>query len=135
LKPPIQPINFIHPSAQQQYSTLPAWLLGLADVATNGECFWPGDWASDAAHALAAQGLFITGGEVYCRRPVGWAAYLGEWVTSAPALSDTSWAESVARGLADAVRAIQRDPAAWGEPGESPQNLRFFFASTSEPAG
>jgi hypothetical protein len=135
LKPPIEPVSFIHPSARPQYPTLPLRLLGLADVATNGECFWPGDRAGEAARALAAQGLFITGGEVYCRRAVGWAAYLGEWVTSALQIADAPWAECVARGLADALRAIERDPAAWGEAWESPQNLRFFFASAPETPG
>lgn len=86
------------------------------------------------ARALAERGYAIVGGEVYCRRAVGWAAYLGEWATSAPQRADTPWEEDVARGLADALTAIAREPAAWGEPGESSQNLRYFFASSCEAA-
>jgi hypothetical protein len=87
------------------------------------------------AHALAAHGRVIMGGEVYCRRAVGWAAYLGEWVTADAERTDPSAADDVAHGLAEALRAIERDPAAWGEPGESRANLRFFFASAPGPAG
>jgi len=110
---------------------LPPALVELADIATNGEHFWPGDAAPDVARALAAQGYAIVGGEVYCRRAVGWAAYVGEWVTSAPQRTDTPWVQYVAHGLADALTAIAREPAAWGEPGESSENLRYFFASRS----
>jgi hypothetical protein len=110
---------------------LPLALVELADIATNGECFWPQDSAPDVARALAGQGYAIVGGEVYCRRAVGWAAYLGEWATSSPQRGDTPWEQYVTRGLADALKAIARDPAAWGEPGESSENLRYFFASSS----
>jgi hypothetical protein len=110
---------------------LPAALAEIADIATNGEQFWPGDAAPDVARALAAAGYAIVGGEVYCRRAVGWAAYLGEWATSISRNSDHSWGEHVADGLADALSAIARDPGAWGEPAESGENLRYFFAASA----
>jgi hypothetical protein len=103
-----------------------------ADIASNGEQFWPGDAAADVAQALAAHGYAILGGEVYCRRAVGWAAYLGEWVTS-PRQADLPWAEYVAGGLFDALSAIAREPGSWGEPEESPHNLRYFFAASAPP--
>ena len=115
-----------------QYLPLPVRLVELADIAANGECFWPGDVAPDVARALAAHDYAILGGEVYCRRAVGWAAYLGEWATSGPERPDAPRAECVARGLAEALRAIERDPATWGEPGESRRNLRFFFAAVPQ---
>jgi hypothetical protein len=119
----------MHRAARPPHPSLPLRLVELADVAANGECFWPGDVAPDVARALAAQDHAILGGEVYCRRAVGWAAYLGEWATSAPERADAPWAEHVARGLAEALRAIERDPADWGEPGEPRRKLRFFFAA------
>jgi hypothetical protein len=132
---PIERFNFIHPAAQPQFPFLPRALVELADVATNGECFWPGDWAADAARALARHGQVILGGEVYCRRAVGWAAYLGDWVTSDPEAGGRSPDDDVARGLDDALRAIARDPDEWGEPGETLENLRFFFAAVPAAAG
>ena len=114
---------------------MPLELVELADIATNGECFWPGDAAPDVARALAEQGYAIVGGEVYCRHAVGWAAYLGEWATSPPQDSDAPWEQYVARGLVDALSAVAREPAAWGKPGESSQNLRYFFASCSAISG
>jgi hypothetical protein len=135
VRPQIERFNFIHPATTPQYPFLPRALVEFADIATNGEFFWPGDRASEAAHALAAHGRIILGGEVYCRRAVGWAAYLGEWVTSVPEPGDHAPADDLARGLAEALCAIERDPAEWGEPGESPGNLRFFFASVPAAAG
>jgi hypothetical protein len=102
-------------------------------VATNGECFWPGDRADEAAHALAAAGWAIIGGEVYCRRAVGWAAYLGEWFTPLPPGGALAPADAVAVGLAEALRVIRCEPAVWGEPNEPRSNLRFFFASSPAP--
>jgi hypothetical protein len=134
-KLPTQRINFIDPSARPQYSLLPVALVELADIATNGECFWPQDAAVRVARSLAGQGQAITGGEVYCRRAVGWAAYLGEWFTSTPTHADASWEEFVALGLADALDAIGRGPSAWGEPGEPTESLRYFFASRSSVSG
>ncbi len=81
------------------------------------------------ARALAARGYAIVGGEVYCRRSVGWAAYLGEWVTSPPPLPDPPWTDHVASGLGDALSAIARPPGAWGEPPESANDLRYFLAA------
>jgi hypothetical protein len=117
--------HFIGPTATPQYQ-LPEALLVRADVATNGELFFPRDCAADAARALATQGLAITGGEVYCRRAVGWAAYLGEWATP-----DGSNDGPAARGLGEALRMIERPPADWGEPGARPEDLRFFFAAAA----
>jgi hypothetical protein len=122
-------VDFSHPSAKPQYPSLPSALVAAADIATNGEFFFPGDRAADAARALAAQDLAITGGEVYCRRSVGWAAYLGEWTTPRPPGGGEPWGDRVARGLADALRMVGRPPTDWGEPDASPPDLRFFFAS------
>jgi hypothetical protein len=141
LAPRIRPVNFISASTRLQYSSLPEALVKLADIATNGECFWPADSAREAARALTDQGFVITGGEVYCRREVGWAAYLGDWTTSVPSTVRTtsvpltrerSCEEHAARGLSDALRAIDREPAAWGEPTAAPEMLRFFFGCSSE---
>jgi hypothetical protein len=121
-------VNSIHPSARPQYS-LPEALVADVDIATNGEFFFPGDRAADAARALAAQRRFITGGEVYRRRAVGWAAYLGDWATSTDGCSSGSWDDRVARALGEAVDMIGRDPTEWGEPDAAPHDLRFFLAS------
>lgn len=102
--------------------------MATADIATNGEFFWPGDHAADAARALAMRGRFIAGGEVYRRRSIGWAAYLGEWTTSLGP-PDAGWGEAIQLGLAEALSAIALDPAAWAEPDATPEDLRFFFAS------
>jgi hypothetical protein len=132
LAPRITQVNFIDASARLQYSSLPGALLKLADIATNGECFWPADSAREAARALTDQRFAITGGEVYCRRAVGWAAYLGDWTTSVPLTGECWCEEHAARGLSDALRAIDREPAAWGEPTAAPEMLRFFFACSPE---
>jgi hypothetical protein len=110
---------------------LPPALIELADIASNGEQFWPPDAAAEVARTLAAKGYAIIGGEVYCRRAVGWAAYLGEWVTRAPRRPDSPWSERVSGGLADALEAIAREPGAWDEPAESSPDLRYFFAATA----
>jgi hypothetical protein len=128
----VDPVNHIHPTAKPQYSSLPARLVGAADVATNGEFFWPGYCAADAARAVAGQGRLITGGEVYCRRAVGWAAYLGAWNTRAA--PDASWSDSVERALREALQAIESDPSTWGELQASRSDLRFFLASVAADA-
>ena len=110
---------------------MPLTLVELADIAANGEQFWPRDAAPDVARALAAQGYAIVGGEVYCRRAVGWAAYLGEWVTSVQPQSQPDWDEYIANGLADALIAIACEPGAWGESAESSTGLRYFFATAA----
>jgi hypothetical protein len=124
----IERFSFIGPTAKPQY-TLPEALFAQADIATNGEFFFPRDCAADAARALADQGRAITGGETYCRRAVGWAAYLGEWTTPPPTGSEESWDDRVARSLAEAIRMIDRPFAEWGDPSALPQDLRFFLAS------
>jgi hypothetical protein len=112
---------------------LPEELVALADVAANGELFWPPAAAEAAARAIAGHGSIIGGGEVYARRSVGWAAYLGEWMTPASDEADGpgSSSDAAARGLASALSAIESEPAAWGETEATRDELRFFFSCRS----
>jgi hypothetical protein len=123
-----EPVNFTQSTKRPQYPLLPPQLLAAADAATNGELFWPGDRAAEAARALAGAHRLIIGGEVYARRAIGWAAYLGAWTTSAPR-RDADWPAQVEHALEEALRAIARAPSAWDEPDATPEDLRFFFAS------
>jgi hypothetical protein len=130
----IEPIKFTPATRQPQYPSLPPQLLAAADAATNGELFWPGHCAADVARALAAQGRLITGVEVYARRAIGWAAYLGAWTTSLPH-RERDWCSQVEDALEGALHAIAQGPGAWGEPDASLDELRFFFASTTAALG
>jgi hypothetical protein len=93
------------------------------DVAGNGEIFWFGDRAAEAARWLAGRKLAIVGGEMYLRHRVVWATYLGAWTLEPPREPHESWESWVERGLERALAAV-----AEGWPGVDSGSLRYFFA-------
>jgi hypothetical protein len=131
--PAADPVTFIHAARERQYWWLPRALLLHADAATNGELFWPARSAADAARALAAQDRLITGVEVYVRRAIGWAAFLGAWEGAVPSGSG-GWTDAVNDALSQVLHLIEQDPESWGEPDASRDDLRFFFASVPTEA-
>jgi hypothetical protein len=120
------------PVVTPQFEDIPDHLGSAVDIAGNGEAFWFGDRAEEAARWIADQGLAVVGGEVYCRQPVGWATYLGAWTTSPHLLPNEHWTAYVARGLAQAIAVVHEGlPGLEGPPDALP-NLRYFFACDSE---
>jgi hypothetical protein len=98
---------------------VPGPLSDAYDQAANGERFWRGDRAEEAARWLAGQGLAILGGEIYERYSVGWATYLASWDAD----------EDDEAGLRTALEAIRRPAVLVGDACGPPDQLRFFFAT------
>jgi len=101
-------------------AAVPAHLADAVDIAGNGELFWHGHRADEAARWLTGRGLGIIGGESYRTHAVAWGSYLGSWETTPGREPDEAWAAFAERGLRQALAAIAAAPR---------DDYRYFLAT------
>lgn len=88
----------------------PEYIRRAAHVAGNGELLWPRRGAGEAVRWMAANQMGIWGGEVYSPRGPFTAVMVNEWRTEPQQGSEEPWSSYVARGLVQALEAIDSYP-------------------------